>query len=66
MTTIVMKEVEMIQKNFLWGWGLKGRKIAWVAWNKVCEPKEKRGLGVIDIRMFNYAILGKWIWRLMS
>jgi len=30
----------------------------------VCESKDKGGLGVIDIRKFNLALLGKWIWRL--
>jgi len=37
-----------------------------VAWHKVCESKDKGGLGVIDIRKFNLALLGKWIWRLKS
>jgi len=40
--------------------------IAWVAWDKVCESKDKGELGLIDIRKFNLALLGKWIWRLKS
>jgi len=66
MSTTVVKEEKMIQKRFLWGWGSENRKIAWVAWHKVCESKDKGGLGVIDIRKFNLALLGKWIWRLKS
>jgi len=30
----------------------------------VCEPRVVGGLGIIDIRNFNLALLGKWIWRL--
>jgi len=31
----VAKEVEKLQRNFLWGWGSEGRKVAWVSWKKV-------------------------------
>ena len=37
-----------------------------MAWDKVCESKEKGGFGVVDTRKFNLAHLGKWIWRLKS
>jgi len=36
----------------------------WASWEKVCEPREAGGLGVINIKFFNIALLGKWIWRL--
>jgi len=60
----MVKDVKRIQKNFLWEWGSENMKIAWVAWHKVCESKDKGGLRVIDIRKFNLVLLGKWIWRL--
>lgn len=41
------------------------RKIAWVSWNKVCSPKESRGLGVKHLNIFNIALLGKWKWRFL-
>ncbi|XP_068477366.1 uncharacterized protein [Phaseolus vulgaris] len=53
-----------IQRNFLWGWGSDGRKIAWASWDKVCEPQDFGGLGIIDLRILNLALLGNWIWRL--
>ncbi|XP_068477289.1 uncharacterized protein [Phaseolus vulgaris] len=30
----VLKKIMSLQRNFLWGWGADGRKIAWVAWDK--------------------------------
>ena len=64
MPTTLVKEVNRIQNNFLWDWGSKSRKIVQVAWDKVCEPKDKGGLEVIDIRRFNFALLRKQIWIL--
>ncbi|XP_068466669.1 uncharacterized protein [Phaseolus vulgaris] len=50
-----------IKRNFLWGWGSKGRKITWVFRKKVYEPRKAGGLGILDLRLFNDALLGKWI-----
>jgi len=45
----------------MWDWGADRRKIAWVAWDKVCNSKDVGGLGIINIRSFILALLGKWI-----
>jgi len=63
---IVIKKMVSIQRKFLWGWGSEGRKITWVSWENVCESRESGGLGVVNIKDFNSALLGKWVWRLGS
>ena len=32
-------------------------------WAKVCMPVQKGGLGIRQLRRFNSALLGKWLWR---
>ena len=34
-----------------------------VEWDKVCSPMDKGGLGIRNIRRFNQALLGKWLWH---
>jgi len=63
-SVLVMKTIKKIQRQFLWGWETYVRKIAWIPWENVCKSKGERWLGVIDIRLFNIALLEKWVWCL--
>lgn len=56
----VWRRLVRIQREFLWGEVGGGRKINWVKWSKVCQPKEKGGLGIRDIRLVNLSLLAKW------
>ncbi|GLT66338.1 hypothetical protein SLA2020_387060 [Shorea laevis] len=60
----VMDELVSIQRNFLWGGPELKRKISWVKWDVICYRKEKGGLGVPDLKRRNWALLGKWWFRL--
>ena len=56
--------LEKLKRWFLWGGNSNQKKIAWVSWGTVCMPKEAGGLGIRDLRKFNYVLLGKWHWNL--
>lgn len=38
-------------------------KVHLVNWAKICEPLQCGGLGVKNLRRFNQALLGKWLWK---
>jgi hypothetical protein len=62
----VWKKIVRIQREFLWGGVEGGRKINWVKWSLVCQPKEHGGLGVKDVRLMNLSLLAKRRWRLVN
>jgi hypothetical protein len=60
----VAKRIEKIQQDFLWGGGLNDEvKIHLVDWDTVCSPISEGGLGIRNVKKFNQALLGKWLWQ---
>jgi hypothetical protein len=52
------------RSRFFWeGIGNK-RKYHMVDWATVCRPKEAGGLGLLNTKMMNIALMLRWIWRL--
>jgi hypothetical protein len=60
---LVAKRIEKIQRDFLWGGMNDENKMHLVERDKVCSPLDEGGLGIRNIRRFNQALLGKWLWR---
>ena len=63
MPKVVVRRIEKVQRDFLWGEGNMERKVHLVKWEVVCTDKEKGGLGLRKLALLNKALLGKWIWR---
>jgi hypothetical protein len=64
---VVAKRIESIQcGGFLWGGVGEEFKFRLVNWLKVCSPIREGGLGIRNLRCFNRALLGKWLWRYAS
>ncbi|CAN1262893.1 Putative ribonuclease H protein At1g65750 [Linum perenne] len=62
----VIGTLEKIQRRFLWEGTSDIKCLHWVDWFTVKSPLAKGGLGIIDIKTFNEALLGKWFWRYAS
>jgi hypothetical protein len=52
------------RSRFFWeGVGNK-RKYHMVDWATICKPKEVGGLGILNTKLMNIALMLKWIWKL--
>jgi hypothetical protein len=52
-------------KIFWEGQGTK-KKFHLIKWQDICQPKSHGGLGVINTKAMNIAVMSKWIWRIYS
>ena len=59
----VIKQLELMRRDFFWGRHEEGRPIPWVKWSIACKQRKNGGLGIIGIEDMNLSLLAKWIWR---
>uniref|UniRef100_A0A2N9F8U3 Reverse transcriptase domain-containing protein n=1 Tax=Fagus sylvatica TaxID=28930 RepID=A0A2N9F8U3_FAGSY len=59
----VALRLEKLQRDFLWSGLGTEEKFHLVSWSKICEPVCRGGLAIKNLRSFNQALLGKWLWR---
>ena len=58
----ILKGMDRVNRNFLWGTSKSTRKVHWVGWQKVTKPK-KGGLSLQAAKGRNTALLAKLNWR---
>jgi hypothetical protein len=63
--TKVRLRLEQLGRRFLWFGGNSVRKkgICLVSWKIICTNIEQGGLGVLNLKSMNKALLSKWLWR---
>ena len=59
----ILKGIDRINRNFLWGSSNQSRKMHWVKWDVVSKPKALWDLGLQSARGRNTALLAKLNWR---
>lgn len=56
----VIKEIDRIRMDFLWmGPDIDKPKCQLVDWKSICRPRDLGGWGILDLKVFNSALLGK-------
>ncbi|XP_049406369.1 uncharacterized protein LOC125870045 [Solanum stenotomum] len=61
----ILKEIDMLCRDYLWGRSDEKRKIALVSWENVCYPKRQCGLNIKGSRTCNIASVGQLIWQII-
>ena len=62
----ILKGIDRVNRNFLWGSTDSSRKMHWVGSEKVTTPKDLGGLGLQSAKGRNTALLAKLNWRFHS
>ncbi|XVF05559.1 hypothetical protein REPUB_Repub05bG0182600 [Reevesia pubescens] len=62
----VTKEIDKLNRNFLWGGSDSQRKVLLLKWDLVCQSKKNRGLGLKKSGDMNTALFSKLGWKLQD
>lgn len=58
----IVKKIESICREFLWGMKSYSRSVPLVSWEKLCVAKNEGGLNFKNCGLWNYATVGKRVW----
>src|SRR4051812_44611770 len=62
----VLNKVDYFRSRFFWQGDSEKKKYRLARWNVVCRLKEFGGLGIHDMQVKNTALLGKWLFKLLT
>ncbi|KAG7577326.1 Ribonuclease H-like superfamily [Arabidopsis thaliana x Arabidopsis arenosa] len=61
----IIKSLDKVARDFVWGSHTGQRKQHLLAWKRVCRPRLEGGLGIRSAKAMNKALLSKVGWRLL-
>ncbi|CAN1821237.1 hypothetical protein LINPERHAP1_LOCUS29421 [Linum perenne] len=61
----IIKDIEKICSDFVWGVGISGVKKARVAWKQVSTPYDEGGANALPLRLWNTTCLARNIWNFL-
>jgi hypothetical protein len=62
----VLQKLDYYRSRFFWQGDSEKKKYRLVKWSVVCKPKDQGGLGIHDLQVKNSALLGKWLFKLLT
>ena len=62
----ILHKLDYYQSRFFWQGDGEKKKYRLAKWNAVCCPKDQGGLGIHDLNVKNSALLGKWLFKLLT
>ncbi|VFQ75853.1 unnamed protein product [Cuscuta campestris] len=62
----VMKKVQALCRNYLWGAAEKYKRVPLVNWEDTCKPKGSGGLGFRNVNVWNKALVMKLNWDIAN
>jgi hypothetical protein len=62
----VLNRLDFFKSRFFWQGDNEKKKYRLAKWSVVCSPKDQGGLGIHDLEVKSTALLGKWLFRLLT
>jgi hypothetical protein len=63
---VVLNILESGMRRFFWGKSQQKHCLAYVSWDRICLPTEKRGLGLRSLNILNKTVIVKAFWTLAT
>jgi hypothetical protein len=62
----VLQKLDYYRSTFFWQGDSEKKKYRLAKWSVVCSPKDQGGLGIHNLEVKNTALLGKWLFKLLT
>jgi hypothetical protein len=66
LTKGVLHKMDYYRSRFFWQGDSEKKKYRLTKWSVVCSPKDQGGLGIHNLEVKNTALLGKWLFKLLT